>query len=363
MGVKQEPNGTWTASYSKRHPLWKQPISLRRMNLTSKAEALRAEQEIINLVLQKIAMRVTPPWKMCVDGYLNQIQINGYTQKTIQSIRCCLNKYSKHLDHRSIDKVTTKDIFDIINSMTCNTVTHKAFILKCLRNVFNYSVDQGYIIKNPTPNMKLKAPEKIMPVLTEPQVSILLQQARDLDNEWYSIWATAVFTGMRSGELWALRKNKVNIEDRTILINEAWNSKDGFKDTKSGNDRVVEIAKPLIPIFKDLLAKYPDSEFLLPRLPKWYKGEQARALRQFLIGIGLPAIRFHDLRATWATMLLAKGVAPARVMSMGGWKDMETMMIYMRKAGLDIKGATDCLDNVFNPAVSTAEIVPLHRNL
>lgn len=87
-----------------------------------------------------------------------------------------------------------------------------------------------------------------------------------------------------------------------------------------------------------------DSEFLLPRLSKWDKGEQARDLRMFLLGLGLPAIRFHDLRASWATMLLSKGVEPIKVMKMGGWKDIETMMIYARKAGVDIKGASACLN-------------------
>jgi hypothetical protein len=31
-------------------------------------------------------------------------------------------------------------------------------------------------------------------------------------------------------------------------------------------------------------------------------------------------------------------------MKMGGWKDMKTMMFYVRKAGVDIKGASDVLD-------------------
>jgi hypothetical protein len=29
---------------------------------------------------------------------------------------------------------------------------------------------------------------------------------------------------------------------------------------------------------------------------------------------------------------------------MGGWKDMDTMMIYARKAGVNIKGASACLN-------------------
>ena len=33
------------------------------------------------------------------------------------------------------------------------------------------------------------------------------------------------------------------------------------------------------------------------------------------------------------------GVPPAQVMAMGGWKDQETMNIYVRKAGIDINVA------------------------
>ena len=42
-------------------------------------------------------------------------------------------------------------------------------------------------------------------------------------------------------------------------------------------------------------------------------------------------------------MLLSKGVPAAKVMSMGGWKDYKTVMIYLRKAGVETQGATDLL--------------------
>ena len=76
----------------------------------------------------------------------------------------------------------------------------------------------------------------------------------------------------------------------------------------------------------------------------------------FLVGIGLPPVRFHDLRATWATLMLSKGVAPVKVMSMGGWKDMKTMMIYIRKAGIDIQGITDQF-SLHDPLLTTAQVI------
>lgn len=114
---------------------------------------------------------------------------------------------------------------------------------------------------------------------------------------------------------------------------------------------------PLLPTLKDLKLKSGGSDFVLPRLSKWDKGDQARELRFFLRSIGLPEIRFHDLRASWATLLLSKGVAPSKVMAMGGWKDMDTMMIYMRKAGIDIRNATSVLDDMQTHGITTGKVM------
>ena len=70
-------------------------------------------------------------------------------------------------------------------------------------------------------------------------------------------------------------------------------------------------------------------------------------------------MRFHDLRASWATLLLSKGVAPSKVMSQGGWKNMDTMMLYMRKAGIDIKNSTNVLDDMQTHGISDAKVFEL----
>ena len=91
---------------------------------------------------------------------------------------------------------------------------------------------------------------------------------------------------------------------------------------------------------------------MLPRIDKWDKGEQARELRMFLEGLGLPRIRFHDLRATWATIMLGKGIIPYQIMKMAGWNDLKTMQYYVSKAGVDIKGITENL-NLHNPCLDS----------
>ncbi|MBL7687155.1 MAG: site-specific integrase [Bdellovibrionaceae bacterium] len=53
------------------------------------------------------------------------------------------------------------------------------------------------------------------------------------------------------------------------------------------------------------------------------------------------AAKLGDLRATFATLLLQKGLEPIKVMKLGGWKTLKTMMIYVRKAGVDVAGTLD----------------------
>lgn len=166
----------------------------------------------------------------------------------------------------------------------------------------------------------------------------------------------ALYTGMRNGELYALTWDKVNLETGKILVDSSWNNKDGFKDTKSGDDRMVEIAPNLLIILKELKLRNLNPPFVLPRIDKWDRGRQADDLRMFLEGVGLPRIRFHDLRATWATILLGKGIPPLKVMAMGGWKDLKTMQIYIRKAGVNIHGITESLD-LHDPSQFTERVL------
>ena len=122
------------------------------------------------------------------------------------------------------------------------------------------------------------------------------------------------------------KRDKVKLQDRLTNVHTSWNMKDGFKCTKSGHDRMVEIAAPFMEVLRELKSKSGGSEYVFPRLVKWDTGDQACELRMLLLEMGLPTIRFYDLKATWATILLSKGVEPIQVMKAGGWRDIKTMM-------------------------------------
>ena len=188
-----------------------------------------------------------------------------------------------------------------------------------------------------------KEEEKIPEILTLAEIKQLLKAAKELDNLWYPIWALALFTGMRSGELYALQWDAVDFEGRMIQIHRNWTSKTGFGPTKGRYWRSCPAGDQLIDFLKELKLKTGNTKFVLPRFQAWTDGNQALLLRHFCTGIGLPSIKFHTLRACFATQLIKDSVAPAIVMKICGWKDLKTMQRYIRLSGIEVKGATNSI--------------------
>ena len=354
--------GFWEVSYSKRHPKTRMPYSRKKINLKSEAEARRTERQMVAELELKFQEQVVPKWFALVQEFMESKLISDWTQKTYQNCQFNLNAHTIPIwGDRLIDSITTKEIRDLLLvTVGDRSESTKQSLLKFIRGAFEYAVEAGYINRNPAPTIRFKIGKKIENVLTEEQIRHLLHKAKEFDSPWYYHWALAVYTGMRNGELYALTWDKVNLEGRTIRVDSAWNKVDGFKSTKSGDDRIVEIAPNLLLVLKELKLKSLDQEFVLPRSRNWEKGEQARFLRMFLMGLGLPPVRFHDLRASWATIMLTKGVEPIKVMSMGGWTNLKTMGIYIRKAGITIKGITDKLE-LHDPLKEAGQVLELKR--
>ncbi len=346
MSIKQEKDGTYTVRYAKRHPITQQSIGLLRKGVKTKAEATRVEKELVLGVAERLHRDVIPSWSECVEEWKNAARTDGICETTIFAYQKCLYAHTLPIwGKRTVDTITQDEVRTLIRSSEKPwSESHRKNMIKYVRAVFRLAVEKGYINRIPVPRMKFHVVESLKGGLTEGQARNLLETARAVDHEWYPHWAVALYTGMRNGELYALRWDCVDFESGIVRVKSTWNNKDGFKPPKSWEERVVEISPALMPVMKRLKLQTGDTGFVLPRVHDWDKGEQARVLRTFLAGMRQPAIRFHDLRASWATLLLLKGVEPIKVMAMGGWKDLKTLMKYVRIAAVDIRGATSKLN-------------------
>lgn len=211
--------------------------------------------------------------------------------------------------------------------------------------------------------MEAEHEEKRPEILTAEEIRNLLRKAQEQSHPWYPIWVGAVLTGCRSGELHQLKKGDLEVISREeaidqdartfdkrryglLRVRKSWNTRlKKIGPTKAGYWRTVPVSSEfywfLVHNLKiDTLG--PD-DYLFPRQWEWNKGEQARVLRGFCQANCLPSVKFHTLRACFATQLISTGIPATVVMKICGWRDMKTMQRYIRLAGIDEAGATETL--------------------
>jgi integrase len=251
-----------------------------------------------------------------------------------------------HWDHKELRKISKIDVHELLyeKMLDAETNMHKRkTVLKIARRIFQMAIDHGKLDKNPCQGMIVKVPEPELRVLSNTEAQLLLQEAKANNHRFYPVWVMALFTGMRSGELFALKWVDVDFESCAIHVSKSWNNKNGLKSTKNQKRRVVPISDELLGFLRKLKLERGREEFVLPRLVDWERGEAARVLRDFCDVIGVTNVKFHDLRATFITNLLSQGESLVRVMAIVGHANMATTNVYLRKAGIELKGGTDKL--------------------
>ena len=115
-----------------------------------------------------------------------------------------------------------------------------------------FLVNQGY----DQVARSLKALAKY-PALRPDEIAPVLAQ---LEPIWKRLFATALYTGMRKGELLGLRKEDVDLSARLITIRRS-HTRD---TTKAGHADAVPIAAELVPFVEAAIAASP-SNLVFPR--------------------------------------------------------------------------------------------------
>ncbi|MBS1982751.1 MAG: site-specific integrase [Bdellovibrionales bacterium] len=234
---------------------------------------------------------------------------------------------------------------------------------RMVRDLFEFAVAYGHVppgTKSPTSELKIKKTAEFVPeILSHTEIVRLLEVATRERHPWRHVWALALLTGMRAGELYALEWSDLDLENKLIRVSKSYQTFTGIvKSTKAGYWRDIPISEELMGVLDDLRAVTSSESYVVPRFPEMMDGRQAKVLRIFCEKQGLPSIRFHTLRACFATQLLRQGVEAVKVMKVCGWRDLSTMQRYVRLAGVEVQGVTDKLSLLprFNLG---AQVVPI----
>jgi integrase len=312
------------------------------------------KRELAKIREEKVPYRWSEWYSECLKRMKMEYQPSTLVNYETQIPKWINSKWG-NLELREITKTQVYQIIfeDLAGRVSPNT---QKSILKMVRRIFQLAVEEGALDRNPTTGIQVKVPEVEQKVLTNSEVEIFLREAKLTRHRLYPAWFMALKTGMRSGELMALTWNDINLDGKMISVSKQWTNKTGFAPTKTRKSRVVPISEDLCVFLKQLKLEHGSkSEFVLPRLTEWSRGMQAQVTREFCTAIGVTSVKFHDLRATFITNLLARGVSLAQVMAVVGHHQLKTTNGYLRKAGVEVRGVTEHL-GYKAPVESGAEV-------
>ncbi len=198
-------------------------------------------------------------------------------------------------------------------------------ILAALSVLYSDAVENEIVVKNPTIGMGKfyrqapKKHEEIEP-LTEEEVIQLLEATLKYAPDQYPLLLGALHTGMRSGELAGLQWGDIDWNGKFLKVRRNFvRGRVGTLKTKNGRRR-VDLSDELIETLGNLRRTKRKEALARGRneIPEWIfsnrRGNPAdmhnlkrRYFRKVLRKAGLRSIRFHDLRHTYASLLLAQG--------------------------------------------------------
>ena len=198
------------------------------------------------------------------------------------------------------------------------------------RSALEKAVQEDLIKTNPAIGCKLP-PKKSreMKVLTQSEIVRFLNRAKEED--YYELFLLELATGMRRGEILALKWSDLNFKTRELRIERQVNvihEEIIISEPKTKSSiRTAILPQPLLKIMLEY-RKNIESEWIFPSPIDDTKPRNPPAVRKRLQLIleraGCPKARFHDLRHTFATMALENGMDIKSLSAMLGHISSET---------------------------------------
>ena len=261
-----------------------------------------------------------------------------------------MNYYHRNIEQHIIpaigdiplNKLTTRDLQKFYNDLQSNGRLRKVQkkekpglsnstvrgIHMMLHNALDRAVKEKLILSNPTENCIIPKIEKQeMKILHPDHISAYLNAAERRNA--LPMFYLELVSGLRKGELVALQWSDLDIQNRTIYVSKQYVKNPNGELTLSRPKTETSVRKVSIPQDAvDLLiaehGKHPENPYMFPSPvtgEMYYPDSVVNLHKKILKDAGLPRIRFHDLRHTFATLALQNGVDVKTVSSMLGHYD------------------------------------------
>ena len=263
-----------------------------------------------------------PTLKGYMENWLSAYVDNNCKFSTASGYRqVCKKHLYPALGSRTLDQVTRKDVKDLVATWNSQGLKKRTIlnILTPLREMFNHAIDDGTVTANPVSKVGMivkgcKASSAHIEPLTAIEVKALLATTKERYSFLYPLFLCAVRTGMREGELIGLQWEDIDflgsfIEVRHNVVRRQETS------TKTNRIRRVDLSPQLqaelLKLKESLQLEssmkgyaFPKWVFLTPHGNRMTNEVLRKGFYACLESAGLRRVRFHDLRHTFASLLI-----------------------------------------------------------
>ncbi len=319
MAVKKLPNGHWEASYRDNRQRERVKIFPTRREADRWLSTIKTDVARGEYVDPRLARSMFDQWAeewMATTAHLKPKTRAGYESDLRVHVLPVFGD-------RSIGSIQQVDVRRFVADMVATgaapgTVRNAR---KVLRLVLATAEGSGAIRGNPCNGVRVPAsPKADMVFLNAEQVEAL---ATAIDPRYSTHVRFAAYTGLRAGEICALRVGRLDLLRGRALVAESVTEVDRmglvFGEPKTYQRRSVTLP----PFLRDELASHlaartPTSDdFVFPSRSGGvlrHKDFYRRVFKPAVVAAGLPpAMRFHDLRHTCAALCIALGAHPKAI--------------------------------------------------
>ena len=259
-----------------------------------------------------------------VRGKLATATIELYESKT-------KNHVLPRLGGTSIQSVRPLHIQTALNDMEASGSSGRIrqMVHNVLKQAFNYALRLELVSVNPVVAVRRpRAEPSEMHPFTREEAQLFTQAVKGYPLQ--ALYLMALSTGMRQGELFALSWRDLDLERKLVRVTKSLTrTKDGFeiKEVKTRHGRrEIQLPQFVVTALKEhrkqmLASGLIGSDFVFCNKrggPLDKNNILNRSFYPLLKQANLPRIRFHDLRHTTATLMLAEGISVKVVQEMLG---------------------------------------------
>jgi len=281
--------------------------------------------------------------KECAEPSVRPSTYKGYRGYAERNIKPSLGS-------KQISKVTAADVQTLYRKLQREggvdggalSPTTVRRIHGVLHQALNAAVDRHLIVKNPTDDVTL--PKKVTAaktILNDKQLERFMEAIK-ADEHWHDFFYLEITTGLRRGELCGLMWTDFDAEKGTLTVRRTLHNKEGggyyVGETKTGaGRRIIKLPPSTVQLLSERkrtsISQWIFPNPIHPEDPIMPNSGYTR-MKKLLAEAGLPDMRFHDLRHTFATHALTSGV-DAKTLSgiLGHTKTSFTLDTYTHVTG------------------------------